>query len=145
MQSMLTTPIQAQTLDDGSRLDSWFHDNRPACDSDDLMGRTPGAIVDADEDDPRLRRLEAAMIRILSLVPGRTAFRPGDPCPDLLTAEEAIRYLRLDTMGIKNPGETLARYRKEGHLKGTQVSKRVFYLKSELDTFLKKMTDINPR
>ena len=72
-------------------------------------------------------------------------FRPGDPNPDLLTEEEAIRYLRLDTIDIKNPAETLQRYRKEGHLKGTQVSKRVFYLRSELDEFLKRMTDDNPR
>jgi len=75
----------------------------------------------------------------------KPAWEPGDPCPDLLTDDEAIRYLRLHEIEIKNPGETLQRYRKEGHLRGTQVSKRVYYLKSELDAFLKKMTDVNPR
>lgn len=65
--------------------------------------------------------------------------------PDLLSEAQAVRYLRLDTIEIKNPEETLRRYRKEGHLRGTQVSKRVFYLRSELDALLKRLTDINPR
>jgi hypothetical protein len=72
-------------------------------------------------------------------------FQPGDACPDLLTEEEAIRYLRLDLIDIKNPDETLQRYRKEGHLRGTQISKKVFYLRNELDALLQKLTEINPR
>jgi len=76
---------------------------------------------------------------------GPAGFRHGDPNPDLLTEDEAIRYLRLDIIGIKNPGETLQRYRKEGHLKGTQVSKRVFYRRKNLEEFLDRMTEINPR
>lgn len=72
-------------------------------------------------------------------------FQPGDSSPDLLTEDEAIRYLRLDTIALKNPHETLQRYRKAGRLKGTQVSKRVFYLRSELDAFLKAMTENKPR
>ncbi len=66
-------------------------------------------------------------------------------CPTLLTEEEAIRYLRLDTIDIDNPGETLRRYRKENKLRGTQVSKKVFYLRKELDRFLDKVTDENSR
>jgi hypothetical protein len=77
--------------------------------------------------------------------PRRLGFQPGDPCPDLMTEQEAIRYLRLDEIEIKSPEETLRRYRKEGQLRGTQVSKRVFYLRSELDLFLKKITADNPR
>jgi hypothetical protein len=72
-------------------------------------------------------------------------FRPGDACPYLLTPNEAVRYMRLDLMDIKNPLETLQRYRKEGHLKGTQVSKCVFYQRKHIDAFLDKMTEINPR
>jgi hypothetical protein len=72
-------------------------------------------------------------------------FRPGDPCPDLLTEDEAIRYLRLDTIGIKNPAETLQRYRSMGKLRGTQISKSVFYQVKELDDFIAKLTDENPR
>jgi len=68
------------------------------------------------------------------------------PCPELLTEEEAIRYLRLDTIrGLRNPGETLARYRAVGLLRGTQVSKSVFYRRIELDRFLDRLTSENPR
>lgn len=73
---------------------------------------------------------------------------PGNPhgYPTLLTEEEAIRYLRLDTIrGLKNPHETLARYRANGLLRGTQVSKSVFYRKIELDRFLDRLTNENPR
>jgi len=106
--------------------------------------------------DGRIEYLESALIQTLSLTlmlakqlgdssPVKAGFRPGDHNPDLLTEEEAIRYLRLDEIDIKNPEETLQRYRKAGHLKGTQVSKRVFYQRKHLDAFLDKMTEINPR
>ncbi|MBX3394299.1 MAG: hypothetical protein KF841_02925 [Phycisphaerae bacterium] len=74
---------------------------------------------------------------------------PGDPLwayPELLTEAEAVRYLRLDTIrGLRNPGETLARYRAIGLLRGTQVSKSVFYRRVELDRFLDRLTNENPR
>ncbi len=77
-----------------------------------------------------------------SLLPGQ----PPSPCPELLTEEEAIRYLRLDTIaGLRNPKETLARYRAMGQLRGTQVSKRIFYRRVELDRFLERVTAENPR
>ena len=63
----------------------------------------------------------------------------------LLTELEAIEYLRLNTVDIKNPSATLRRYRDGGLLRGTQVSKRVFYLRAELDQFLTRVTDQNPR
>jgi hypothetical protein len=73
---------------------------------------------------------------------------PGDPptpCPELLTEQEAIRYLRLDTINIKDPSATLRTYRKRGLLKGTQVSKCVFYRRVELENFLARQTTENPR
>lgn len=71
---------------------------------------------------------------------------PPMPCPELLTEAEAIRYLRLDTItGLKNPGQTLVRYRAAGLLRGTQVSKSVFYRRVELDRFLDRLTNENPR
>lgn len=74
---------------------------------------------------------------------------PGAPTtawPELLTEAEAVRYLRLDTIrGLRNPGETLARYRAMGLLRGTQVSKSVFYRRVELDRFLERLTNENPR
>jgi hypothetical protein len=63
----------------------------------------------------------------------------------LLTEAEAIAYLRLDTIKIDDPAATLRRYRERGLLRGTQVSKKVFYLRDELDRFLEKLTDENPR
>jgi hypothetical protein len=76
------------------------------------------------------------------------AWLPGDhptPCPELLTEAEAIRYLRLDTIDIKDPSATLRNYRKRGLLKGTQVSKSILYLRIELDAFLDRLTEENPR
>ena len=65
--------------------------------------------------------------------------------PGLLTEDEAIAYLRLDTINIADPRATLRRYRENGQLRGTQVSKRVFYLREELDAFLKRVTHDTPR
>lgn len=67
------------------------------------------------------------------------------PAPELMTESEAIRYLRLDTINIKNPDETLKRYRDDGLLRATQVSKRLFYRRVELDRFLERLTEANPR
>ena len=70
---------------------------------------------------------------------------PPVPCPELLTEDEAIRYLRLDKVKIKSPSTTLRGYRKRRLLRGTQVSKRVLYRRSELDAFLERITNENPR
>lgn len=70
---------------------------------------------------------------------------PAGPCPDLLTEEEAIRYLRLDIIDVENPEDTLRRYRKQGLVRGTQVGKCVRYRRSELEAFLDRITENNPR
>ena len=70
---------------------------------------------------------------------------PASPCPELLTEEEAIRYLRLDLVDVEHPEDTLRRYRKIGMVRGTQVGKCVRYLRRELDRFLDRVTDHNPR
>lgn len=70
---------------------------------------------------------------------------PAMPCPDLLTEEEAIRYLRLDIIDVENPEDTLRRYRKQGLVRGTQVGKCVRYRRSELEAFLDRITEKNPR
>lgn len=69
-------------------------------------------------------------------------FPDGSPVPDLLTEEEAIRFLRLDDGGTKHPETTLEYYRSEGLLKGTRVGKRLRYLKSELFSFLDQQTKL---
>lgn len=70
---------------------------------------------------------------------------PATPCPDLLTEEEAIRYLRLDIIDVESPADTLRRYRKQGLVRGTQVGKCVRYRRTELERFLDRITENNPR
>lgn len=62
------------------------------------------------------------------------------PCPELLTEDEAIRYLRLDIDGPTKPENTLRYYREKKKLKGTRIGKRVLYTRKALDEFLGKMT-----
>ncbi len=70
---------------------------------------------------------------------------PPQPCPELLTEGEAVRYLRLDTINISDPAATLRRYREQRLLRGTQISKRIFYRRAELDRFIERATEGNPR
>lgn len=62
------------------------------------------------------------------------------PCPELLTETEAIRYLRLDTIGHKRPSNTLRYYRAKRKLRATRIGKGLFYTRRELDRFLDLMT-----
>jgi hypothetical protein len=61
---------------------------------------------------------------------------PPRPCPDVLTADEAIAYLRLDTTGAKSPRRSLDDYRASGRIRGTRVGSRIMYRRIDLDTFL---------
>jgi hypothetical protein len=73
---------------------------------------------------------------------------PGDPprpCPELLTEDEAIRYLRLDETRVEDPSRTLRYYRERGLLRATQVGRRVRYRRIELDRLLERLTEANPR
>ena len=63
----------------------------------------------------------------------------------LLTEAEALRYLRLDTVDISDPAATLRRYRERRLLRATQVSRRLFYRRVELDRFLERQTEQNLR
>lgn len=67
------------------------------------------------------------------------------PTPDLLTTDEAVRYLRLDLVKIKDPKKTLTYYRKEGTLKAAQVGKQLVFPVVELQKLVKKQMEINPR
>ena len=64
----------------------------------------------------------------------------GSPVPDLLTEEEAIKFLRLDQNGLKNPKNTLKYYRDEGLLKATKVGRKCCYQRKELLDFLDRAT-----
>ncbi len=73
---------------------------------------------------------------------GTSYYPDGTPVPDLLTEQEAIRFLRLDgDDGPKNPRLTLQHYRDEDILRATRVGKKLRYTRTELLRFLEKMTE----
>ena len=76
------------------------------------------------------------------LLDGKGGFTP---CPDLLTEQEAIRFLRLDSIEIEEPANTLKYYRQKGFLRATQVGKCLRYRRVELEKLLDKLTENNPR
>ena len=63
------------------------------------------------------------------------------PCPDVLTQEEAIRYLRLDLDGPEKPANTLRYYRGKGLLKATRIGKHFRYTRKALDNFTDAVTE----
>ncbi len=65
-----------------------------------------------------------------------------EPCPNLLTEAQAICYLRIDTLKVKNPAKTLEYYRAQGHLKATRIGNVNFYARESLDEFLATMTNL---
>lgn len=63
--------------------------------------------------------------------------------PDLMTPVEAAMFLRLDQTG-HNPTSacrTLNYWRDRDELRATKFAKRVWYLKGELEDFLKRKTE----
>lgn len=77
-----------------------------------------------------------------AIIPDGDSWRP---CPEVLTESEAVRYLRLDLIDVKDRSAALSHYRKKGLLRATQIGKSVRYLRIELNQLLKKLTDENSR
>ena len=72
-----------------------------------------------------------------------TEILPGEspmPCPALLTESEAVRYLRLDVDGPKQPTKTLRYYREKGQLYGIKVGRHLRYRRIDLDEFLASLS-----
>lgn len=67
------------------------------------------------------------------------------PCPELMTEDEAIRFLRLDKINTDDSSSTLRYYRKKGLLRATQVGKSIRYRRIELEMLLERLTNVNPR
>ena len=63
--------------------------------------------------------------------------------PELMSPTEAAMFLRLDQVGHTptSAARTLNFWRGKGELKATKYAKRVWYLKTELETFLRKKTE----
>lgn len=72
-----------------------------------------------------------------------TADRPAEPAPYVLTEEDMVRLLRLES--VTDPYQTLYRYRSKGQLKGTQVGKHVRYTLPDVLEFLEIVKERNPR
>ena len=64
--------------------------------------------------------------------------------PDLMTPEEAAMFLRLDQTGHTPASacRTLNYWRNRGELKATKYARRIWYLRGELEAFLRKKTDV---
>jgi hypothetical protein len=63
--------------------------------------------------------------------------------PDLMTPVEAAMYLRLDQTNHnpKSAIRTLTYWRDRGYLKATKYARRIWFLKEELERFLKTKTE----
>jgi len=61
------------------------------------------------------------------------------PCPELLTEDEAIRYLRLDIDGPQNPHGTLKYYRDRNVLRAVKIGRNLRYPRRELDLMVEKL------
>jgi len=91
---------------------------------------------------PKKEKPSCPLVAFAVLPDGKGSFAP---CPELLTEDEAIRFLRLDGISIHDPASTLRYYRKKGLLRVTQVGKWLCYRRVELEKLLDKLTEINPR
>ena len=73
---------------------------------------------------------------------GASYFADGAVVPDLMTEEEAIKFLRLDGEGgPKDPKITLKHYRDKKLLRGTQIGRRYRYWRVELLKFIELATN----
>jgi hypothetical protein len=64
--------------------------------------------------------------------------------PELMRPVEAAQYLRLDELGTHTPRSalrTLRHWRDRGELRATKFARHVWYLRSQLDDFLKRKTE----
>ena len=65
---------------------------------------------------------------------------PPSPAPEVMTAEEAARFLRVDH--LKDPVDWLYQQRRKGLLRGTQIGRDIRYLRTELIQFAEKLTPL---
>jgi hypothetical protein len=79
------------------------------------------------------------------LVEGRSNGWPKRPLvfPDLMTPIEAAMFLRLDQTehSPQSACRTLNYWRDQGDLKATKYARRVWFLRAELERFLKNKTE----
>ena len=65
-----------------------------------------------------------------------------EPCPQLLTEQEAIRFLRLDVGYSGDPSKTIEYYRNSGQLIAIKVGKKNRYWRGDLESFLEQKSSL---
>ena len=68
---------------------------------------------------------------------------PPEEFPPIMTPTEATQFLRLNQTAHspKSAKRTLDYWRSRGELKGTKYARHVWYLKDQLEVFLKRKTE----
>ena len=64
----------------------------------------------------------------------------GNPAPEVMTEEDVVAFLRLDTDGT-GASVTLKYYRDKGLLKGIRIGKKLRYTRREVLRFLDRLTE----
>ena len=64
----------------------------------------------------------------------------GTPAPTVMLEADLIRFLRLEELGVKNPGNTLRYYRERGKLRPTRIGNRNCYTVQAALNFLEELT-----
>ena len=65
----------------------------------------------------------------------------GSPAPFIMTEEEAIKFLRIDTNNTKHPEMTIQHYINQGLLTPITIGKCRKYPLSELIKFIERLSD----
>jgi hypothetical protein len=72
-----------------------------------------------------------------------TVYMPGStPAPYVLTSDEAIKFLRIDTNGTKHPEATLEHYQQAGLLFPVTIGKCRKYPLPELLRFIDRLSQL---
>ena len=58
--------------------------------------------------------------------------------PDLLTQDEAIELIRLDTLGLKSPRESLRYLRRTRQIGYVKVAGKILIPRSEIEEYLQR-------
>ena len=73
---------------------------------------------------------------------GPVCMPDGSSAPYVMTAHDAVRFLRLDTNDTKHPELTLDYYQKEGLLRPVTIGKTRKYPLPELLRFIERLSQL---
>lgn len=69
--------------------------------------------------------------------------QPPQPCPDLLTKQEAIRYLRMDDR--IDPAQSFDRFRRRHGLPAVAIGKQYLYRRQDLEQTIGRVVNERKR